>query len=212
MAGTMTGEQIDQLQRDVVPDLIDWACQDGTANVRGEHYLSVVEGRNHKGYSSCADLAHWLLFRLGCRQTWLNRQEHAGWQDQVNVSRFAFTAPNSVRRTPASDQWYSPGDVLIVWNLPSGTDAHVMVVRNEVRLPGKLVVGEFGQPGGHVKEKLVTEREGYLYVHGKMSVKRIQRWLPLHLAVTDAAERELLAPLSLPWEKRDGEGPEGPTV
>lgn len=194
----MTGEEIDALQRDVVPDLLDWACQGGTQDTMHPNYLRVVEGRTHRGYSSCADLGHWLFFRCGARQTWLNREEHEGWKDQVNVSRFAFSAPNSVRKTPVPDVWYEPGDVLIVWNNESGTDAHVMVVRDAARLPGRLVVAEFGQPGGHVKEKLVTERDGHLCVHGKKSVKRIQRWLPLAAVLTNASDHGLLRELSLP--------------
>lgn len=200
----VTGEEVDARIAHV-PALLDWACG-GEAHLKRGNYMAVVEGRDWPKYSSCADLAHWLLYRLGCRQPWINRAEHQsgdfgkpGWDNQVNVGRLAYSAPNKVRQTPLPGYMVvEPGDILIVWSRPDTTDSHVMVAASSQRLPGTLRVAEYGQPGGHLKDKMVSGRDGALYVHGAKSSKRIQRWLPLHLVITDAAEQGLLEPVNLP--------------
>jgi hypothetical protein len=192
----ISGEDVDALRLHVKP-LLDWACAGGKLDERHPHYTAVTEGRDpaNPKYSSCGDLAHWELFRLGCRQHWVNRKEHLGWGVGQNVSRLAFGAPTSVRRTPRAGARFETGDVLIVWNKADGTDAHVMVVYEFAFSPLRLVVAEYGQPGGHIAERKLTVREGELYVGSR----QIQRWMPLALALTDAAERGLLEPPSFPW-------------
>jgi len=189
----LSGEEVDAICR-LAPALLDWACVGGTTNETHPNYVEVTEGRDVvKGYSSCGDLAHWLLYRLGCRQEWVNRKEHRGWATGMNVSRLAFTAPLLVRRSPIPGIVASPGDIFIQWDRPDGTDAHVFLCRKEQRLPGQMTVAEFGQPGGHIRDRMVTARDGYLY-----SGRRIQRWLPLDLCITDAAERGELEPVNFP--------------
>jgi len=197
----ITGEEVDARIAHV-PALLDWACG-GEAHRKRGNYMTVTEDRDWHGYSSCGDLAHWLLYALGCRQAWINRGEHRsgdlgrpGWDVAVNVSRLAFSAPTSVRQSPMPGYMVTgPGDIIIVWNEAKGTDAHVMVAAAHQRLPGTLRVGEYGQPGGHIADRTVTARDGHLYC-GR---RRIQRWLPLHLVITDAAERDELADVALPW-------------
>jgi hypothetical protein len=183
----VTGEEVDA-RCALAPRLLDFACIG--ASDKGGNYLSVVEGRDWPGYSSCADLAHWLLYRLGCRQSWINRYEHnvgdlgePGWDSQVNVGRLAFTAPLTVRRSPFPGVIASAGDIFIQWNHPAGQDAHVFLCRRE-----------HGQPGGHIRDRVVTGRDGYLYC----GPRRIQRWLKLDLCITDAAERGELDDVSFP--------------
>ncbi len=195
----VTGEELDARLR-CVPALLDWACAP-PAHLKRGNYMSVVEDRNWQGYSSCADLAHWLLYRIGCRQEWINRQEHSagdlgkdGWDVAANVSRLAFSAPNSVRRTPLPGIVASPGDIFIQWNRADGNDAHVFLASRETRLPGVLLVSEYGQPGGHTRDRTVAARDGFLFC----GQRKVQRWLPLHLCVQDAAERGLLEDVSFP--------------
>lgn len=195
----VTGEEIDA-RLAYAPALLDWACLHGADQKRG-NYMSVVEGRDWPHYSSCADLAHWLLFRLGCRQEWINRYEHKvgdlgapGWDDQVNVGRLAFSAPSTVLRSPFPGIMASPGDIFVQWNDPRGKDAHVFLCRREQRLPGQMTIAEYGQPGGHIRDRLVSGRDGYLYC----GPRRIQRYMPLHLAINDAAERGELEDVSFP--------------
>lgn len=196
----ISGEEIDALRLHVKP-LLAWACEGGAHNEEHSHYISVTEGRDagkfQQAYSSCGDLAHWLLFRLGCRQPWINRKEHLGWKEGKNVSALAFTAPSSVRRTePRPGSPLDTGDVVIIWNKADGTDAHVAVVYEFTTSPFRLIVAEFGQPGGHIAERKLTPRNGELFIGSR----QLQRWLPLHLVLTDAAERGQLEPPSLPWE------------
>lgn len=90
-------------------------------------YKAVTEGRDPgPGYSSCADLAHWMLFRMGVRSKWINRAEHLGWKSGLNVSMLAFSCP--VARAPHPGEVLQRGDIMIVWNKPQGQDAHVNVV------------------------------------------------------------------------------------
>lgn len=192
----MTGEDLDA-RAALVPALLDWACAGGTNDETHPNYVSVTEGRDvgaaRGEYSSCGDLAAWLLYRLGCRQEWVNRKEHRGWKVGANVSLLAFVAPLAVRRTPRPGVVASPGDIFICWNHPQGLDAHVFLCRREQRLPGQMTIAEYGQPGGHIRDRMVTGRDGHLYVG-----RRIQRWLPLHLVLADAAERGLLESPTFP--------------
>lgn len=90
-------------------------------------YKAITENRDPgPSYSSCADLAHWMLYRLGVRSKWINRKEHLGWTSQVNVSKLVFSCP--VSRPPKPGEVLKRGDVMIVWNKPNGEDAHVNVV------------------------------------------------------------------------------------
>ena len=197
----ITGEEVDA-RLVHVPQLLEWACG-GEAHKKRGNYSQVVEDRDWAGYSSCGDLAHWLLYALGCRQAWINRGEHRdgdlgkpGWDVAVNVSRLAFSAPTSVRQTPMPGYMVvAPGDIMICWNDAKGTDAHVFLAAAHQRLPGTLRVAEYGQPGGHIVDRIVAARDGKLF-NGR---RQIQRWLPLHLVITDAAERDELEALCLPW-------------
>jgi hypothetical protein len=189
----LTGEEVDARIASV-PALLDWACIGGTTDERHPNYVEVTEGRDvAAGYSSCGDLAHWLLYRMGCRQEWVNRKEHRGWAVGKNISLLAFVAPLSCRRSPFPGIRAEPGDIFIQWDHPGGEDAHVFLCRRDQPLPGQMTVAEYGQPGGHIRDKYVSGRNGYLY-----SGRRIQRWLPLHLCITDAAERGELEAVSFP--------------
>jgi hypothetical protein len=189
----LTGEDIDA-RRALVPGLLDWACEGGALDEDHPNYQAVTEGRDYGSaqdkYSSCGDLAHWLFYRLGCRQEWLNRKEHEGWTVGANVSRLAFAAPSALRLKPYPGAAFDTGDVLIVWNNDDGTDAHVMVVYSFTQSPKRLIVAEFGQPGGRVSERKLDHIQGSLYI-GR---RRLQRWLPLALVLNDAP----LADVSLP--------------
>lgn len=90
-------------------------------------YKAVTENRDPgPDYSSCADLAHWMLFRMGVRSKWINRKEHLGWKSGMNVSLLAYTCPAS--RPPRQGEILHRGDIMIVWTKPKGQDAHVDVV------------------------------------------------------------------------------------
>jgi len=190
----VTGEELYARQA-LVQRLLDWAC-DGERGVSEDHphYVDVTEGRDvgamRAKYSSCGDLAHWLLYRLGCRAPWVNRKEHRGWKVGANVSLLA-TAPQSVRQLPVPGSRFEPGDVLIVWNDTQGRDAHVMVCYEHRPDLARLVVSEYGQPGGHTRKRLMVAQNGLLWI----GTRKLQRWLPLHLVLANTET----AGVSLPW-------------
>ncbi len=109
--------------------LDDWACNGRTGRRKDDPvYQEIVQGRDtpntYAHYSSCADRAHWKLWRLGARAPFLNRT--AGdrkWVSGVNISNLwdrRLGAP--VLRRPGAGWMPLPGDELILWN--SGNDAH----------------------------------------------------------------------------------------
>lgn len=136
-------------------------------------YREITEGRDFgKGYSSCGDLAHWLYFRLGVRADWLNREEHAGWKVGVNLSRLWNKCPQA--RPPIAGECYQPGDVLIHWEKPQGTDGHVLVVREH---RGEVLhSADYGQPGGARRARHMSVTKSGVVVLGQ---KRLRYVLPL---------------------------------
>lgn len=112
-------------------------------------YLEVVEGRDvgprRKRYSSCADLAHWLVFRLGVRAHWINRDEHRGFKDVVNLSRIAYCPEAETPRR--IDHAFEPGDLLVLWNRADTSDAHVNVCLEHDTTARQLLTGDYGASG-----------------------------------------------------------------
>ena len=138
---------------------------------RGRHegddiYIAVTEGRDHgKAYSSCGDLAHWLLYRLGVRTSYVNRAEHRGWRNGQNISWLAF---GPIARKPTAVDQYFTGDILLIWNREDGTDAHALVVRNHNDV--ELLTAEYGQPGGASRRRTLLD--------GKVGTRKVQRVIP----------------------------------
>lgn len=178
--------------RGFATELLNYACGRWTGG-RDENdpvYREVTEnrdvGRMQKSYSSCGDLAHWLLYRLGCRSTFLNREEHLGWRSGKNVSRLAFSPLTEDAKT--TDR-YAAGDVLIIWSRDDATDAHVMVVLDH--LPGDdeessvLSSAEYGQPGG----KVVVHRSSAPLMIGRRKIRKVLR---LMRVLADAAAHDRL--------------------
>ena len=127
-------------------------------SVRDPWVLAISEHRSTgKGYSSCADLAHWWLTRLGYRRSFLNRSElRQGWVGQVNVGRICATpwgSRHEASRILATDPPPEPGDVCTV-NADDPDTTHVCI---PLEWHGDTVlVAQYGQPGGAVTEKTVT--------------------------------------------------------
>ena len=144
-------------------------------------YIAVTEGRDSgKSYSSCGDLAHWLLYRLGVRCSYVNRAEHNGWRTGQNISWLAFGC--AVARAPKAGEKYEAGDILLIWNKESGTDAHALVVRehNEV----ELLTAEYGQPGGAQRRRT--------FVNGKIGTRKVQRVIRLADVLRHAEDSDKL--------------------
>lgn len=172
--------------------LLEWACCAGASgDARMYHqiaethhtYKLVTEGRDSRAgkpdpnYSSCGDLAHWLLYRMGVRDARVNRAEYMtskvgndsprralspNYNTGANVSRLTQwlprAAPNAGTTLDAA-----PGDILIIRGAP-GTE-HVMCVidrdaySKDTGYPAsRLWTAEYGQPGGALRTRDVALR------------------------------------------------------
>lgn len=112
-------------------------------------YEAVTEGRKAKGYSACGDFGHWLMFRLGFRERWVNRKEHDGWRPGVNLSLLCATVAggaNKLAEAPRVGMVLDAGDVLVV-NAHDPPRSHVVLVMDRRRLEHGLPVttAEYGQ-------------------------------------------------------------------
>lgn len=167
--------------------LLEWACTNAES-IHSDRYRVITEGRRYDlctpPSSSCADLAHWLLYRLGVRLPWINRKEHLGWRAQVNVSRLA-THSGHVRL----DEPLDAGDIAIVCNHPLGFDAHVICIVAD-HGNGWYSTAEYGQPGGELKSRQVLA--------GKIGSKRVTYLLRLSDMLQQAAEAGKLVEPDLP--------------
>jgi hypothetical protein len=177
----------EKIVRDFAAELIRYACGQYTGG-RSENdpvYQRVTESRDvgaaQRGYSSCGDLAHWMLFRLGSRARFVNRKEHRGWRMGANVSALAFSP---VAEDAKANDHYQAGDVLIIWIRPDATDAHVMVALDHRQ--GMLTSGEYGQPGGAVRVHHL-DRPGFI------GQRKIQKVIRLNRALAYSEERGELA-------------------
>ena len=140
-------------------------------------------------YSSCGDLAHWMLFRLGVRFRWINRAEHDGWHyvgADNNVTTLCRTplGTNPIAVKPKLTERFEAGDILIVGTAMPGT-THVTCVIEHRPESGYLLTGDYGQPHGALRDKSVIEVRGGKLWRGNRS---IDSWLPLD-EVIDAARR-----------------------
>lgn len=134
-------------------------------------YVQVSEGRDvgamQERYSSCGDLAHWFLFRMGCRSAFINRQEHLGWRVGENISKLV--GASVAEQAEATDR-YAAGDVLVIWNRPDATDAHVLVVISHDA--NELTSAEYGQPGGAFREHPWAAKPGWI---GQRKIHKVLR-------------------------------------
>ena len=150
--------------------LAEYACDGsrGRPELGDEVYEDVTERRDFgAGYSSCADLAHWMLFRLGVRDAMINRKEHRGWVPSVNLSRIAF---NRFSAEASNAQVFAAGDIIVMWNRPDTRDGHVAIV---LRHDGdEMELAQYGAPGG----KITTGQ--------RSKMRKIHRWIDLGAMLT----------------------------
>lgn len=143
----MTPEELHEYRKRAVAWL-EYACA-GNPPLDSPRHLEIKEGRRGKGYSSCGDLAHWMLFRLGVREPWINRKEHLGWVVGVNVSRIV------AQSIPYTGQKLEGGDIIVIANdWPRGRDAHVICIIDQ---PDEhtLYTAESGLPGNGLQTRIL---------------------------------------------------------
>lgn len=139
-------------------------------------YVSVVEGRDYRKTppsSSCGDLPHWLLYRLGVRESWVNRKEHyTGWRVGQNISCLSWR-PSPAREMHIAEKFWL-GDILVIWKEPDSKDSHALVVVEHV--DGVILSADYGQPGGKMLTRRLSDRN--------LGGRYIQRVLTLGQALT----------------------------
>lgn len=173
---TLTPGAIER-RRELIVDYWRWACGWPEASEVGERhprYVEVTEGRDTGPvYSSCRDLAHAGLFRVGVREPWILRAEHRG---------FVYGRPVVTAGMVPWSGIVEAGDVLVVardW--PRGRDAHVVcVLEAEAE---RLITAEYGQPGGALKSYPLRD---------ELRGRRVRVRLPFVEAIRTAFHRGLL--------------------
>ncbi len=151
-------------------------------------YLMVTEGREplHSQFgTSCGELPHWELFRLGVRLAGvINRVEAFGYHSGLNIWRIS-SAPFT--RDCKVDDVYQPGDTVYIWARADTRDAHSMCVIEYDPTELVLTVAEYGQPGAALHTHKL--RPGTTATTGKdrpallCGNRPLQKWVPLMAAL-----------------------------
>lgn len=198
------------------------------ANGRGEtdpvYVHGITEGRDsgkkRDSYSSCGDVPHWMLFALGVRLEFVNRDQHRGWTygTEANANRNNISTLTSltyrddrgrpVVHNPLAEKWagerWGPGDVMTIWNDGSANTHAVCVI--DTLDTGDLITVEGGQPGVQLFRRAI--RNGRLCVvekDGSVRLgRKIQFRLPLAKVLRAAHAGGLLSAADDPT--RDAEG------
>jgi hypothetical protein len=88
-----------------------------------------------------------MLYRLGFRMPWINRNENGGWSMGKNISRLV------AHGIPYDGRVLDGGEIIIIANKwPSGSDAHCVCVIDQVA-PDRLATAEYGLPGGGLQTR-----------------------------------------------------------
>jgi hypothetical protein len=133
------------------------------------------------GYSSCGDLAHWMLMLLGVRhERIVNRGDDGGlvgWAVGANLSRLT----KSRWYVPASENGLPEvGDILHV-----SAPEHVCVLLDQVSRD-QWVTADYGQPHGQRRVCQLRDTATGLQVRGRMLVG----WVSLGLVATSGGLEE----------------------
>jgi hypothetical protein len=203
--------------------LCEYACNGAIGRRKDDPvYVEVTEHRDgptdvaRADYSSCGDLAWWLLYRLGLRKPWMNRAANGTYNNGMNVADLTgspphISAPSGATYTP------KPGDILEIWNKPDTSDAHVCVALGP-GAPGKLRIANFGlggmssrlTPGAGVSEPDYRPSTAGNYVGARRLrvVLPLERVVPLLTAPPDlsgaALTGDVLDALKATWTPPEG--------
>ena len=215
------------LWQDAAVALVEYACGIPGRTKDDPVYAAVTEHRdvppNRAHYSSCGDLAHWLLERLGLDEPWVNRASLGHYHVGANVYSLAGCP---IHQLPGGPDWKPlSGDILEIWSQPTGTDAHVCVHLGPGSSDGHVRLGNYGaggmsaaaSPGSNISDTALTFHAG-LWTLGHRTVQRI---IPLAAAVLLAEKPpnltgasvtdELIGALGATWAHPADEIPTSPT-
>lgn len=172
--------------------LDEYACNgDKGRDKRDPVYVEVTEHRDvppYDHYSSCADRAHWKLWRLGVRSPFVNRESRTpqpgDWHVGVNISELWNASRGSPADHPDATWMPEPGDELLIWNY--GNDAHslsILSYDHDARMARTANYGTAGMskatfPGAKCSTAplVYTAQDGWLYgLSHKRKVQRITK-------------------------------------
>jgi len=136
------------VRRDMARAWCDYATDgDKGRTLKDPIYQQISEFRDHGGdYSSCGDLAHWLLYRLGCREDFVNRVEGGHYRSGLNVNLLHARPVGSNAEAEIWDGEFESlevGDILVYWSNATATNTHVNVF--ESYHDGALSTWDYGQ-------------------------------------------------------------------
>jgi hypothetical protein len=182
-------------RREVALALAAHATRDGQGrNVGDPVHELITEGRTRGNeerrqrgspevpYSSCGDLAHWLLMSLGCLDERLvNRSDDGGttpWKIGANLSRLA---SYPAYEHTALGIFPIPGDVLL-FNDRAG---HVCVLRSWDESTLHAVTEDYGQPYGRRRQRILSHRGNGWLLDGRA----LDGWLDIDAVPLDGPAR-----------------------
>lgn len=183
---TLGGHFLDDLQRR------ELACRLARHGVNGEHgravgdpvHEEITQGRMRQWeeamkagagwaqkmvYSSCGDLVHWVLWRLGVRSPSPNRdvpEDNLRWTVGANLARLNGAA---AWRAAGGGREPQPGDMLHL----DQHDGHVCVL---LEWGDVVVTADYGQPYGRLRRRDRTADGGGGW---RLNGKRLTGWLDL---------------------------------
>jgi hypothetical protein len=190
----------------------EWACGAPEAthvSTDDPRYKIVTEHRGrdylaHPPASSCGDLPHFGLEKIGVRLPWVNREARLGnrWRGSwLNINRLVHppigACPETKEWTPDAD--VQGGDVVVVANRwPSGKDAHAVCVLARTVEVGELETSELWSTAEYGNEHGDPANVGGLRYHVLRSghilgARRIRVWLSLDRIVRSAYRQGLLS-------------------
>lgn len=193
---------LDVWQRAAVA-LCEWACGYDQGRSKDDHvYKLVTENRDGPGpeqrktYSSCCDLGHFMLERLGVRADWINRDDDGvfgAWRPVANVTNLDGKCP--IKIMPPKSEWIpEPGDICLIWK-PDYSGVHLFVCAGPP-VEGRLHTYNYGKGGmsplpnpgaGYGKDKLTWD--GHYWIYGS---KRVGCLIRLRDAIQFAAAKPIL--------------------
>lgn len=178
--------------------LDEYACGgDKGRDKRDPVYQEVCEGRDNPAtysrMSTCADRAHWRLWRFGVRAPFVNRESRTplpgDWHVGANISELWNHAHGSPARAPDEHWLPEPGDELLIWN--TGFDAHSLSVLSYDPIAHTARTANYGTagmskatfPGARCSVgPVVHTAAGWMY--GKRKVQRVLKLADIVALIT----------------------------
>ena len=213
---------LDVWQRAAVA-LDEYACgyEQGRSKDDPVYLGDVTEGRDYGAmrarYSSCGDRFHWRQHRLGVRADWINRKPN--YRVGQNISLIAGLRWAAGYGKPLPEYIsIEPGDELLIWNNPSGTDAHSLSVTQLSVLDvttgagiRKLTTANYGaggmspgaSPGARLGSGQLVWKQGPAGWGHYYGARRLQRIVRLSEIVKHVTAQPHLAGASMTGEDLD---------